>query len=691
MGQHGCSMGRTIPRRIDDGLSLLSSTRAGYYTSGVKCYTRRARDVGIVETLIAPRNPPPIPPIRLMHRRRPTSFRLTLGSAFTCFLAATACSTSDTPTSPLIPLKAAASISDAAQGNGNEHFYWLPPVAPAATYAGTFDPGLQPEIRICRVAALPCTSPLITIPSGSITVSSTAKSYSASWSTSPANVTVEDYRAEVWIGTRKMGFADIRVVAKQPDLKSVPTGFVGVVKKNSVTLAFRLEFGIVASMSIGPSNPAIDSGTTVQLSAAAIDFHNQPITNAAISWTSAPASIAAVNSAGLVSGVAPGVAVVTAASGGVFAADTITVRRVIADWSAAVEWTMYQGNASHTGYNPVAMDVRVFQELWTKNVSTAALNPVTAGEGKVFVTTNAYFGVQQAKSLDARTGNELWSRDFGAIHSVDPPAYGNGTVYLQTGGHEDSFLWAIDATTGTVRFRSAYGNQWERYYAPVVVGASVYIGGGYYGGMYGFSGTEGVQRWFTALNQYDQFVPAVKDGFAYAYTGSYTPKLTVADAATGAVAYEIADPGFVWNGWSMNLAPTLGGASNVLATNGGRLISFNLQSRSIGYVVQSNFRGQVSVANGTVYVVNNGQAEARKESDGTLQWLWIPPEGQVTGTMIATKNMLLVSTAASTYAVDLTTHQQVWSYPAGGQLTLSAQGILFIAQSSGKLTAVSVR
>jgi hypothetical protein len=59
--------------------------------------------------------------------------------------------------------------------------------------------------------------------------------------------------------------------------------------------------------------------------------------------------------------------------------------------------------------------------------------------------------------------------------------------------------------------------------------------------------------------------------------------------------------------------------------------------------------------------------------------------------MIATKNLLLVSTVANTYAVDLASHAPVWTYPAGGTLALSAQGILFIAQSSGKLTAVSVR
>ena len=164
-----------------------------------------------------------------------------------------------------------------------------------------------------------------------------------------------------------------------------------------------------------------------------------------------------------------------------------------------------------------------------------------------------------------------------------------------------------------------------------------------------------------------------------------------ADATTGAVAYEIADPGFVWDGWSINSAPALGGASNVLATNGGRLISFNLQSRSIGYALTSNFRGQPTVANGVVYVSNGAQVEARNETDGSFQWVWIPPTGQPVGPMIVTKNLLLVSTATTTYAVDLGSRQHVWSYPAGGHLTLSSQGLLFIAQASGRLSAVSVR
>ena len=626
-------------------------------------------------------------------RRLTSSLRLALAPALACLTTLAACFAPDEPTapsaSPLTAIRPVTAISHAISG-GEKHFYWLPPIARDTIYHGTFDPGLQPEIRICRVSALPCAVPLVTFPSGAIAVNTAAESYSVVWSTKPANITPDDYRAEVWIAGRKMGFADIRVVMSAKDLKGVPAGFAGVLKSKTVTLAFRLEHGIVAAIDITPRNPAIDSGSTVQLSATVVDFHDDVIPDAVISWASAPASVATVSSTGLVTGVSPGMAVVTASSGGAFASDTITVRRPVADWSGAVEWTTYQGNASHTGYNPVSMDTRVFQELWSTTVSTAALNPVTAGDGRVFVTTNAYFGVQEAKSLDARTGTQLWSRNFGNIHSVHPPAYANGTVYLQTGGHGDSFLWALDATSGSVRSQTAYLNQWSRYFAPVIVGSSVYVAGGYYGGMYAFN-TDGTQRWFATLNQYDQFTPAVSDGLVYAYTGSYQPKLTVADAATGATAYEIADPGFVWDGWSMNTAPTLGGASNVLATNGRRLISFNLQSRSIGYAIASNFRGQVTVANGVVYVVNGTQVEARNESDGSLQWSWAPPEGQPVGPMIVTKNLALVSTAANTYAVDLVSHSQVWSHPAGGHLTLSAQGILFIAQSSGRLTAVSVR
>ena len=130
-----------------------------------------------------------------------SSLRLALVPALASLTALTACSAPDEPTAPsapsLIAVGPVAAISDATQGNGNPHFYWLPPIAPTTTYAGTFDPGLQPEVRICRISALPCTAPLVTYPWQSIAVNSAGNSYSVVWSTKPANITIDDYRAEV--------------------------------------------------------------------------------------------------------------------------------------------------------------------------------------------------------------------------------------------------------------------------------------------------------------------------------------------------------------------------------------------------------------------------------------------------------------------------------------------------------------
>ena len=59
--------------------------------------------------------------------------------------------------------------------------------------------------------------------------------------------------------------------------------------------------------------------------------------------------------------------------------------------------------------------------------------------------------------------------------------------------------------------------------------------------------------------------------------------------------------------------------------------------------------------------------------------------------MIATKNLLFASDGATTYAADLDAHRQVWAYPAGGDLSLSKDGLLLIARPDGVLVAVTAK
>lgn len=450
----------------------------------------------------------------------------------------------------------------------------------------------------------------------------------------------------------------------------------------------------VASVTVtGPAISSLYAGQEIQLSAVTRDGFGTVLTGRTVTWSSSHPERASVDETGLVTGGSAGAVIITATSEGqtgTFGASVLVAP--LADWSSATDWVTYQGNAAHTGHVPVVADPRVFTERWVTSVASGPLNPVTAADGHVLVSTEAYFGSQILRVLDLATGGVRWSYDFGGIHAVHPPAYGGGRVYVTTSGHGDSFLWAFDASTGVVAFRSAYGNQWSRYYAPVVLDGIVYMAGGYYGGMYSFDGTDGTERWFFDTNQYDQWTPAVRDGLVYAYTGSYSPKLSVVDAATGVEQYAIADPSFDWNGWSMNIAPVLGGANNVLATQGGRLMSFDLGGRAIGWSRAGQFRGNVTVAEGTLYTVNGNQIEARAESDGALLWPWIPPQGhQLIGTLIATDNLLFVSSATTTWAIDIASRGAVWAYPAGGHLALSRDGTLLIAQANGKVAAIDVK
>ena len=97
-------------------------------------------------------------------------------------------------------------------------------------------------------------------------------------------------------------------------------------------------------------------------------------------------------------------------------------------------------------------------------------------------------------------------------YSVNPPAYANGKVYIQTGKGTSSpppYLTAYNGKSGTMVFQSTFAAQWENYLAPTPYGGNIYINGGYYGGMYSFNGSSGSQNWFANVPQYDGWTPAM--------------------------------------------------------------------------------------------------------------------------------------------------------------------------------------
>lgn len=366
-----------------------------------------------------------------------------------------------------------------------------------------------------------------------------------------------------------------------------------------------------------------------------------------------------------------------------------------------ISWSTFQGNAAHTGYVPISLDPEGFVYKWDRTLvpeeeTVLPLNPVTAADGKVFVSLDVgYKDMTSLFALDAEEGAELWSKDFGLVFTVNPPSYAGGKVYIQTVGEYDlnrwpwpSFLRAFDANNGELAFESEFEAQWEGYYAPTIYDGTLYMNGGYYGGMYAYNMSDGSNAQFNdQLPQYDEWTPAVNDQYVYAYVGSYLYAIDRNDISV--MPFSVHDPGFDSIEWSMRLAPVIGEQNDIIVIQGGRLISFDLQQQRIRWVVESNFTGQPSVAKGVVYAIDNGALTAWDEESGGPLWSWQAPGENLTGTMIITDTHVLAGTESTTYAIDLETHEDVWSYDTAGHLALGNDS-LYIASSNGTLTAISI-
>ena len=447
------------------------------------------------------------------------------------------------------------------------------------------------------------------------------------------------------------------------------------------------------SLSGSSLDGALYTGQTTQLSADLFDVYGAALTGRTVTWSSSDNGRATAAN-GLVTAVGAGPATITATADGKSAQTTLAVLpRPVADWSLASEWVSYQGDGAHRGYFPVTLDPVAFRERWVKALSGTPLNPVAVGQGAIYITPNSYFGSQQkAWALDLTNGQQRWAVDFGSINGVQPPVAANGLLYLTTSGQQDSYLYALDAATGSQRFRSPYGNQWGRWLAPVVAGSRVHMGGGTYGGLYAFDGTSGAELWFSGTTgQNDGWTPAVDNGLVYAYSLGTPGRLTAFDASSGALSYEILDTGGSFFGFAQGLSPVLGGPGEAFLNLGGMLTSFDLGQRSVRWQIKGQFSGNAAYANGVLYIVNGGQLEARLSSDASLLWAWKPANKSLIPTVMVTKNLVFVKTDDRVYAIDLAARREVWSYAASGELTPSAQGYLFIAGADGVLRAIALR
>ena len=165
---------------------------------------------------------------------------------------------------------------------------------------------------------------------------------------------------------------------------------------------------VVGNVTVQPSEPTIDQGTTQQLEAIVTDRHGNPMT-ADVVWSSSDENVATVDQNGLVTGIAAGIATITATADGVAGTTSLTVEAVVSKVTvqpseATIDQdTRQQFVAIVTDLhgNPVTADV-----VWSssdENVATVDQNGLVTGiaAGVATITATAE-GVAGTASLTVK-------------------------------------------------------------------------------------------------------------------------------------------------------------------------------------------------------------------------------------------------------------------------------------------------
>ncbi|MBK9406471.1 MAG: Ig-like domain-containing protein [Gemmatimonadetes bacterium] len=171
------------------------------------------------------------------------------------------------------------------------------------------------------VTPVPVASLSITPGSGTLLVGGTLQ---LSASARDASNNVLPGRVITWIS----GAPSVATVTQAGLVTAVGTGSALIFAASegvSTSVSITVSSVGVASVRISPPSGSIAQARTLQLSATPVDAQGNTITGRTVSWNSSAPAVASVSSSGLVSGIAPGTANVTATVDGVVGTAPITV------------------------------------------------------------------------------------------------------------------------------------------------------------------------------------------------------------------------------------------------------------------------------------------------------------------------------------------------------------------------------
>ena len=247
-----------------------------------------------------------------------------------------------------------------------------------------------------------------------------------------------------------------------------------------------------------------------------------------------------------------------------------------------------------------------------------------------------YFGSGDGNvyALDAATGTLRWKFHTGNVVHASPAVAG-GTLYV---GSWDSYFYALDAASGRERWRFKTGedpninNQVGIQSSAVVADGVVYFGCRD-SHVYALDAASGAQRWaFSTGESWVISSPAVRDGKVY-FATSDSGLVQALDARSGASLFALS-----FKRWPFFSSPSLAGGFLYIGSEQGKLLAIDLPAQRLAWA----FETEDSKKNGAAYT----------NADGTPNYGAVHGDSFYDQLIIVHDRMMSVGAVLSTPVID---------------------------------------
>ncbi|MBU4222272.1 MAG: PQQ-binding-like beta-propeller repeat protein [Euryarchaeota archaeon] len=339
--------------------------------------------------------------------------------------------------------------------------------------------------------------------------------------------------------------------------------------------------------------------------------------------------------------------------------------------SSAADWPMFRHDAAHSGIADEVVEPPL-ELLWKYRTDGRIYSSPAVSGGVVYVGSEDSY----VYALDASTGSLKWKYKTGS-YVYSSPAISGGIIYV---GSFDNQVYALDASTGSLKWK--YGTS-DPIGSPTVSDGVVYIGS-WDSYVYALDASTGNLKWKYKTGYAVGSSPAVSGGVVY--IGSWDSYVYALDANTGNLKWKYGTANPVVS------SPAVSGDIVYVGSFDGYVYALNSSTGSLKWKYKTSnwIESSPAISGDIVYVgSNDSYVYAMDASTGSLKWKY-KTGSDVRSSPAVSKGIVYVgSYDYYVYAIDDSTGSLKWKYRTDGIVNspIVSGGVVYVGSGDGNIYA----